>query len=84
MSKVKTAQELLHVKNYGELCRELEREPGCIRIEVNNATVKFYGKNGMVPVHNHPGQQPKFGTLRSIVKMAVLAGIVALLIWVMI
>lgn len=83
MSKPKTAQELLHCKNYGEVVRELKKEPGLIRIEVKNSTVKFYGKSGMVPVHNHPSQQPPFGTLRNIVRMAVIAGIVLglLILW---
>lgn len=77
MSKPLSAEQLLHVKNYAELCRELEKEPGCVRIENGSGScVKFYGPHGMVPVHNHPGQRPKFGTLRSMIRMAVAAGIV--------
>lgn len=75
MGKVKTSAQLLHVKNYGELVRELSKQPGTIRVTVNNSTVKIEGENGYVPVHNHPTKQPKRGTLRGILEMAVKAGI---------
>ena len=60
---------------YADVTAHFERHPQVREIKRKNATVKVYGPHGTVMYHDHPGQTVPGGTLRSIRRMAVLAGL---------
>ncbi len=75
-----TRRTLDRCTTYREVDAAITNHPDVVRIERNGATVKVYGPRGMVVYHNHPSQAVKRGTLRSILRMAALAGLAVLVL----
>lgn len=67
-----------------ELCQHFEHHPALRAKRQNGSHVVYTGPTGTVIVPNHPGDV-KRGTLRSIIRMAALAGLatLAVALWVM-
>ena len=75
-----TRRTLDQAVTYREVDAHFSHHPNTERIVRRNSTVKVYGPTGMVVYHNHPAQRVPNGTLGSICRMALMAGLAALLI----
>lgn len=60
-----------------EVHAALAHHPALVKVRNGGRHTVYVGPSGSVPVSNHPGDVPR-GTLKSICRMAALAGLAAL------
>lgn len=80
MTRRNPLEELEHAKTHREVNAALGRAPHLCGVRPGKHII-YVGPHGSVAAPNHPGDCPR-GTLRSICRMAVAAGLFCLLLFV--
>ena len=77
-----TRRTLEHSHTFREVHAALQHNPGLRAMRNCGRHTVYTGPHGCVPVPTHQGDVPR-GTLKSIVKMAVMAGLAVVIILIM-